>query len=62
MTHVKQLKETLDASFTNYTRHYAALRRSVDGATTSMTELKSKINKTKYTIDPGISLLLKTNR
>ena len=51
MAHVKQLKETLDASFTNYKRHYAALRRSVGEATTSMRALKSKIDTFETSLD-----------
>ena len=47
----KQLKETLDASFTNYKRHYAALSRSVDEPTTSLRALKSKIETFENSLD-----------
>ena len=47
----KQLKESLDASFTNYKRHFAALSRSADEPTSSIRALKSKIETFENSLD-----------
>ena len=51
MAHVKQLKETLEGSFTNYKRHYAALTGSVNESTNSLRALSSKIETFEIALD-----------
>ena len=47
----KQLKESLDALFTNYKRHFAALSRSVNEPSSSIRALKSKIETFEKSLD-----------